>query len=197
MVKKTIRSISFDTSFLLSDKITVDKVIKKIQKEEINCFVTFTVVSELEQLKVFGRISDIVYKKALNRWNNVKATVIDFKNQVLKNEFGYICILSMKKHHGVDAVDIANDCNILVSTLKNGIDLFLSEDYHFTSAITTKVISDIRNKACIEFHQMCNSEIYNIDSITFLDAFDRGKIDLEIIKYHIQFIKKPGKKLKL
>ena len=59
-----IRSISFDTSFLLKDDSFVDKVIKTLARDRIPCFVTATVASELEQLKIWGRITESTYKKA-------------------------------------------------------------------------------------------------------------------------------------
>ena len=59
-----IRSISFDTSFLLKDSFFVDEAIKKISRDDIKCFITSTVISELEQLKIWGRISFKEWKKA-------------------------------------------------------------------------------------------------------------------------------------
>jgi len=79
--------------------------------------------------------------------------------------------------------------------LKNGVDLFLSEDFHFTSQITKKVISEVKNAACTEYHQMCDSRLYSIDSFTFLRAYSNGKVDLEIIQSHMKPIKKAGKRL--
>ena len=75
----------------------------------------------------------MVYKHAIRRWKRAHATVIDFRNQLMSSAFGRECMLSMERHHGVKPENIANDCSILVSVLKNGIDLFLSEDFHFTS----------------------------------------------------------------
>ena len=190
-----IRSVSFDTSFLLHDKPSIDKVIKLLIKDSIPSFITSTVVSELEQLKVWGRISKSDYKRALKRWKQTHATVIDFKNRIFSDAFSRTCIRSMEKHHGVKPIDISNDCNILVSTLKNGVDFFLSEDFHFTSQITKKVISEIKHAACTEYHQMCKSRLYSIDAFTFLKAYSNGKVDLEIIQSYMKSIKKAGKKL--
>ena len=72
-----VRSISFDTSFLLHYKPAVDSVVKIIAHDEIPCFITTTVVSELELLKVHGRISEYEYEKALHRWRKTKAKVTD------------------------------------------------------------------------------------------------------------------------
>ena len=101
----------------------------------------------------------------------------------------------MEEHHGVKSHNIANDCNILVSTLKNGIDLFLSEDFHFTSQITKEVIDEVKHAACSEYHQMCDSKLYSIDAFTFLKAYNSGRVDLKIIQSQMKPIKKAGKRL--
>jgi hypothetical protein len=188
-----VRSVSFDSSFLLHYKPSVDSVIKLLAKDNIPCFITSTVLSEIERLKVFGRISEDVYKHALVRWNRVHATVIDFKNRLLSDTYSNQCLRSMEKYHGAEGKHVANDCKILVSNLKNGVDIFLSEDYHFTSKITKKVVNDVKNIACTEFHQMCNSILYNIDAKTFLKAYDGGEIDVNVIESSLRSIKKPGK----
>jgi len=180
-----IRSISFDTSFLLKDDPSIDQVIKAIARDRISCFVTATVASELEQLKIWGRITESAYKKALHRWKQVRATVIDFKNRLLSDTLGQACLRSME-HHGIDATHVKNDCNILVSTLKNGVDLFLSEDFHFTSAITKEVISEVKSAACSEYSLMCTAQLYSIDAKTFLKAYTKGFIDLETIRLHMR-----------
>jgi len=190
-----IRSVSFDTSFLLHNKYSIDRVIKLLARDSIPCFITSTVVSELEQLKVWGRISKLDFNRALKRWKQSHATVIDFKNRLFSDAFSKTCIKSMEEHHGVKPTNIANDCNILVSTLKNGVDLFLSEDFHFTSEITKKVISEIKHAACREYHQMCNSKLYSIDAFTFLKAYDNGKLDLKKVQLQVKPIKKSGKML--
>ncbi len=190
-----VRSVSFDTSFLLHSKLSIDKVIKLLERDNIPCFITTTVVSELEQLKIWGRITKLEYKKAIKRWKKSHATVINFKNRLLSDAFSRACIQSMEKHHGVSKENIANDCNILVSTLKNGVDLFLSEDFHFTSEITKNVINEVKSAACTEYHQMCDSMLYSINAETFLDAYKNGNIDLDIIKSKIQSIIKSGKRL--
>ena len=117
------------------------------------------------------------------------------KNRLLSDAFGKACIRSMEKHHGVSEENIANDCNILVSTLKNGVDLFLSEDFHFTSEITKEVIDEVTSAACTEFHQMCDSILYSIDTETFLEAYKDGNINLDAVKAHIKSIRKSGKRL--
>ena len=176
-----IRSVSFDTSFLLKDDSFVDRVIDVLAHDHIACFVTATVASELEQLKIWGRIPESTYKKAIKRWTHAHATVIDFKNRLLSDALGQACIRSMEDH-GVPANHVVNDCNILVSALKNGVDLFLSEDFHFTSAITKDVINEVKSAACTEYHLMCATSLYSIDTRTFLEAYSKGTIDLDIVR---------------
>lgn len=188
-----VRSVSFDTSFLLKDNPIIDMVIKTLARDSVPCFITSTVVSELEQLRIWGRITSEVQKRAIRRWKRVHAIVIDFKNRLLSTAFGRECIVSMGKHHGVKANDIANDCSILVSALKNGVDVFLSEDFHFTSEITRDVIDEVTNAACSEYHQMCNSKMYNVDARTFLEAYGNGSIDLDIVRSKMKPIRKKGK----
>ena len=191
-----IRSVSFDTSFLLKNNVLVDTVVKKLAHDNIPCFITSTVVSELEQLKVFGRIAEKDYKKASKRWKHTHATVIDFKNRLLSDTFGKACMISMEKYHGVKPVDIVNDCNILVLTLKNGVDVFLSEDFHFTSKITKDVINDVSNVACSEFHMMCDTHLYSVNTETFLDAYKNGDLNIDIVNSKLKDIRKDGKLLR-
>jgi len=190
-----LRSVSFDTSFLLKDDYRTDEIIHMLAHDKIPCFITATVASELEQLKVWGRVTTSAYKTAMKRFTHVHATVIDFKNRLLADAFGQACVRSMGEHHGVRSPDIVNDCSIIVSALKNGVDLFLSEDFHFTSAITKDVISEVTSAACTEYHQMCDTIMYSIDTRTFLDAYQHGTIDLDIVRTHIQTIRKKEKRL--
>ncbi len=182
MVEKLqIRSVSFDTSFLLKDDLFVDTVIDVLFRDHIACFVTSTVVSELEQLKIWGRITESTHKKAIKRLIHTHASVIDFKNRLLSDALGQACIHSME-NHGIPRNHVINDCNILVSNLKNGVDLFLSEDFHFTSAITKEVMNEVKNAACTEYHLMCDSKLYSIDTRTFIEAYSKESIDLDIVR---------------
>jgi hypothetical protein len=190
-----IRSVSFDTSFLLSDSFLVDRVIKNLAHDSISSFITSTVLSELERLKVWGRITESEYLTAMKRIKHVHASVIDFKNRLLSDAFGKACMNSMEKHHGVKPENIINDCNILVSSLKNGVDVFLSEDFHFTSKITKDVVSEISHVACREFHMMCDTNMYSVNTETFLEAYQNGNIDLEKVEARIKDIRKNGKRL--
>jgi len=190
-----IRSVSFDTSFLLRDNILVDKVIKKLAHDFIPSFITSTVISELEQLKIWSRITEKDYKKTMKRLKHTHAKVIDFKNRLLSDAFGKACMISMEKHHGVKPEDIVNDCSILVSTLKNGVDVFLSEDFHFTSRITKEVVKEVSYAACREYHMMCDTHLFSVNAETFLEAYQNGGIDLEIVEKRLQSIRKKGKRL--
>ena len=190
-----VRSVSFDTSFLLKESYLVDKIIKILKKDSIPCFITSTVVSELENLNMWGRITKQEYAQSIKRWKHVDATIIDFKNRFLSSTFGKECINSMEKYHGVNANDIVNDCNIIVTALKNGIDIFLSEDYHFTSSVTLDVIDEITNAACSEYHQMCDSMIISVNSYIFIKAYKNRNFDVDYAKSHMKNIKKSKKNL--
>ncbi len=190
-----LRSVSFDTSFLLNNNLNVDKVIKILSHDDIPCFITTTVLSELEQLKIWGRISKKQYTNAIKRTKKTKAKIIDFKNRILSDAFTRECISSMKEYHGVESKNIMNDCNILVSTLKNGVDMFLSQDFHFTSKITRNVIGEVSNQACTEYQLMCDTSLYSIDAKTFLEGYKSGEIDIEIINSRMKEIKKEGKRI--
>jgi rRNA-processing protein FCF1 len=196
IILKNIRSVSFDTSFLLKERPGVDKVLKELKRDSINCYITATVLSELEMLKNYDRINEQLFKLAMSRWKHVGGNIINFKNRLLSEEIKKECVESMGKHHGVSKQDIINDCNILVTSLKNGVDLFLSEDFHFTSKITLEVLNDVTNNACKEYYQMCGEEMYCVDTLTFLEAYNRGIINIKIIEALRQNIRKPGKSLK-
>ncbi|MBI4999993.1 MAG: hypothetical protein HZB92_00480 [Euryarchaeota archaeon] len=155
MPLREVRSISFDTSFLLRPSSTVDRIIKNLRRDRVPCFITTTVVSELEQLKVWGRISEAEYVLAMSRWKRTGARVIDFKNHVYSSLLNQECIASMGEEHGVSKRDIANDCNIIVTALKNGVDFFLSEDYQFISKVTEAVPAKMESSACTEYRQIC------------------------------------------
>jgi rRNA-processing protein FCF1 len=178
-----IRSVSFDTSFLLKDDPSIDDVMKTLAHDHIPCFVTTTVASELEQLRIWGRITEPVYKTAIKRLAHVHATVIDFKNRLLSDALSSACRRSMQDH-GIDAGAVTNDCAILISTLKNGMDIFLSEDFHFTSAITKDVIDELQHAACSEYSLMCGSQLFSIDARTFLKSYQNRSVDLKTIQTH-------------
>ena len=175
-----IRSVSFDTSFLLRDIQDIDTIIKSLAHHNIPAFITATVLSELEQLKIWGRITPTTYKIAMKRIKTTHATVIDFTNRLLADTFGAACTHSMEEHLGVRSDHVVNDCRIMITTLKNGVNFFLSEDYHFTSPLTNQVIKDVTHAACSEFHQLCTtSQLFSVNSATFLRIYDNGKVDLD------------------
>ncbi len=190
-----LRSVSFDTSFLLNEKPQIDTVIKLLGHDRIPCFITSIVSSELEQLKIWGRITPDQYKMAIHRWKKTKGKIIDFKNRFLSDTFARECMMSMKTYHGVSEKDIANDCSILVSTLKHGVDVFLSEDFHFTSKITRQVIDDIVSAACQEYHQMCEASMYAVNAHTFLQSYQHGMFNVTNALEMMQSVRKPGKNL--
>ncbi len=190
-----IRSVSFDTSFVLKNSKKVDQVIKKLAHDRLPCFLPATVASELEQLKIWSRITNEEYTQAHRRLRQVHATLIDFKNRLLADVYGRICMMEMEKTHGIKPLDIRNDCSILVTTLKHGVDVFLSEDFHFTSKSTRDVIEAVSNAACDEYQMMCGALLISIDAETFLLAYRAGDIDLGIVETRIKNIRKRGKRL--
>jgi hypothetical protein len=176
---KVIRSVSFDTSFLLNKDPDVEIVLKKLKQARIECYVTSTVLTELDALRMNYRINEETYQKAMKRWNVVNARVIDFKNRIVTSELNRKCQQAMGKHHDINPERIVNDCKILVVGLKNGVDLFLSEDLHFISKITDNVLKEIRSNACREYHLMCDKELFGVNTRMFLLAFNEGEFDLE------------------
>jgi len=40
---------------------------------------------------------------------------------------------------------------------------------------------------------MCNSKMYNVDARTFLEAYDNGNIDIDIVRSKMRPIRKKGK----
>jgi rRNA-processing protein FCF1 len=190
-----VRSVSFDTSFLLKSYPEIDRVLKLIRKDGLSCFVTTTVMSELDLLLYNGKIDRKDYEKAVARWKRAGCKVIDFKNRFYSQKFRQECVLSMEEHHGVEPKDIRNDCMILVTALKFGVDLFLSEDFHFTSRITRDVMGEVTSAACREYSQMCSGSLYSINSGTFLKAYDGGNLDMAVVESLSESIRKPGKRV--
>lgn len=178
---KIIRSVSFDTSFLLKDNPDVDRVIKELKRGAVPCYITSTVISELNQLKVWGRIDEHAYNRAMSRWRRVGGKVIDFRNRLLSSKIQQECVESMEAQMGVLPEEVLNDCSIMVIGLKHGIDLFLSEDFHFTAHATEDVLREVSNNACLEYHQMCGDEMYSVNTRTFLKAYSSGVLDLDIL----------------
>jgi hypothetical protein len=42
------------------------------------------------------------------------------------------------------------------------------------------VVKDITNNACHEYQQMCDEELYRVDTKTFIAAFEDGKLNEDI-----------------
>jgi len=193
MSLQDVRSISFDTCFLLRNDPLIDRVLKMLRKDGIPCFVTSTVISEMEQLKVWGRVSEREFIKGMSRWRNVNAKVIDFRNSLLTSALHQECTLTMEKYHGVNESDIRNDCNIIITNLKNGIDFFLSEDYHFTSRVTDDALEEMTSHTCTEFKQICGEDLYCLNAAAFVRVYERGQIDLEKLSALKRNVRKAGK----
>jgi hypothetical protein len=128
----------------------------------------------------------------MSRWRRVGGKVIDFRNRLLSTEFQQECVDSMETQMGVLPKEVLNDCSIMVIGLKHGIDLFLSEDFHFTAHATEDVLREVSNNACLEYHQMCGDEMYSVNTQTFLKAYSNGVLDLNIM--HAEHRKKKAKK---
>ena len=64
---KDVRSVAFDTSFLLKEKPGVDKAINELIRDNIKCYITSTVLSVLEQLKHWDRIEGQMFSMAMKR----------------------------------------------------------------------------------------------------------------------------------
>ena len=187
-----LRSVGFDTSFLLHDGRVIDQAIKLLARDSVPCFLPVTVIYELEQLKIWGRISEEKYHRSIMRHKRVHASVIDFKNRIYSKTFDSMCVDAMQRYHGAKTEDVVNDCRILITNLKNGVNLFLSQDYHFTSEMTQEVIAEVANAACQEYHQMCERNLYSVDAITFVAAYQQGSIDMDVV--HVYLMKQKKKK---
>ena len=49
------------------------------------------------------------------------------------------------------------------------------------------------NAACSEYHQMCDTNMYNVDARTFLEAYANGNIDIDIVRSKMKSIRKKDK----
>jgi hypothetical protein len=190
-----IRSVSFDTSFLLKLDPAVDKCLKLLARDMVPCFVTSTVLSELEQLRVWRRIDRNLYDLAMQRWHRVGAKPIDFHNRLVASDIGKACLISMKEHHGVSSADIQNDCSIVVEALEGHVDVFLSEDFHFTSRISNEVIHEVAHAGCQEYQVMCSDYLHAMNAQMFLRAYGRRAINLDVVASLQRDVRKPGKLL--
>ncbi|MFH0816646.1 MAG: GNAT family N-acetyltransferase [Methanobacteriota archaeon] len=188
-----VRSVSFDTSFLMRLDPAVDKILKVLSRDAVPCFVTGTVLSEIEQLKVWRRVSPGQYELAMARWRRVGAKPIDFNNRLLETEMGRRCMASMEKLHGASPHEVRNDCTAVMTALKNGIDVFLSEDWHLTSRVTDEVLREVSAGACTEYKMMCGPELHALNARTFLASYSRRHLDLDKADALRRDVRKPSK----
>ncbi len=88
-----------------------------------------------------------------------------------------------------------NDCSILTSSLYNYIDLILSEDFHFTSKHTEKVVDSVIEMTCDRFDKLCDSDIMLLNKDGFLAAYQNGQVDLNVVEALKQDVRKNSKVL--
>jgi ribosomal protein S18 acetylase RimI-like enzyme len=191
-----VRSVSFDTSFLLKLDPAVDRVLRVLARDSVPCFVTATVLSEIERLNAWGRLPPGQYELAVRRCRRAKAKPVDLKNRLAATEIGRRCARSMERYHGVKPDDVTNDCAVLASSLSSGVDLFLSEDWHLTSRVTDEVIREMADAGCAEYSLMCGGTLYAITARVFLKAYSGRRLDTEAVEALRRDVRKPGKMLK-
>jgi len=188
-----VRSASFDTSFLLRLDPAVDRALKVLAKDRIPCFVTGTVLSEIEQLKVWGRIPPGQYELAMERWKRVGAKIINFRNRLVETDIGRRCLVSMERYHGVKPEDVRNDCTVIAAALAHDVDLFLSEDWHLTSRVTDEVLREMIDGGCAEYGIMCGEHIHALPARIFLEVYSDGRLDLDRLADLRRDVRKPRK----
>ena len=193
---KKITNILFDTSFLLNNSPDIDEIIKTLRRDRIQCFTSSTVLSELEYLYTMGRISREQNNRAVSRYKKAGSKNIEMPYNYLQESMTRECSLSMNSEHGAEPKDVRNDCNILTSGLNNNIDLILSEDFHFTSKYTDRVVDTVCGKTCDRFHKLCECDIILVNRKTFLAAYRQGSINLDIVSEMKPDVRKASKVLK-
>ncbi|MCL7416096.1 MAG: hypothetical protein M8349_08590 [ANME-2 cluster archaeon] len=195
MPHRTIESVLFDTSFLLNDSPDVDTIIKILHKDRVSCYISRTIQSELENLYYVGRISRQKYHKGLARCRKARASLLDSGRNFLQGSMTRECTESMTQEHGTAPGDVRSDCSILTSSLYHYIDLILSEDFHFTSKHTDKVVDSVIDMTCDRFDKLCDSDIILLDKDGFLAAYRNGQVDLEVVKALKQDVRNDSKVL--
>ena len=193
MTEKTISSVLFDTSFLLKESSDIDTIIKTLHRDRISCYISPTIKSELDDLYYVGRISENQYKKAMKRCMRSRVSSIETSRNYLQKSMTGECTISMNKEHGVSPDNIRNDCSVLTSSLSHDIDIILSEDFHFTSKYTEKVVETISDKICEKFGKLCDSEILLLNKDTFVASYKDKKVDLDIMESMKQPVRKDSK----
>ncbi len=195
MPHSIIESVLFDTSFLLNDSNDVDYIIKILRRDQISCYISRTIQSEMDDLYYVGRISKQKYTKGLARCRKAKASLLDNGRNFLKGSMTQECTVSMTQEHGTKPGDVHNDCSILTSSLYNYIDLILSEDFHFTSKHTDKVVDSVIEMTCDRFNKLCDGDIMLLNKDGFLAAYQNGQVDLNVMEALKQDVRKNSKVL--
>lgn len=195
MSVKSIESVLFDTSFLLNDLPDVDKIIKILHRDRVSCYISRTIQSEMDYLYYAGRISRQKYNKGLARCRKAKASLLDSGSNFLQGNMTRECTESMTQEHGIKPGDVHNDCSILTSSLYNYIDLILSEDFHFTSKHTDKVVDSVIDMTCERFDKLCGGDIILLNKDGFLAAYQNGQVDLDVVEAVKQDVRKDSKVL--
>jgi len=155
MPYRLIKSVLFDTSFLLNNSPDVDKIITILRSDRVSCYISRTIQSEIDNLYYVGRISRQKYTKGLARCRKARAILLDSDHNFLQGSMALECTLSMTQEHSTTPRGVHNDCSILTSSLYNYIDLILSEDFHFTSKRTDKVVDSVIDMTCERFDKLC------------------------------------------
>jgi hypothetical protein len=57
------------------------------------------------------------------------------------------------------------------------------------------VIHEVSDAACVEYHQMCDTMLYSVDSRTFLKVYAHGTINIGVIEDEMKSIRKSSKRL--
>ncbi len=191
---KIIKSVLFDTSFLLKDSFDIDEIIKMLRKDGVSCYISSTIQTELDNLYYFGQISSQQFNRAVTRCRKARAENIERIHNYLEDSITRECTISMNQEHGVGAKDVLNDCSILTSSLNNHIDLILSEDFHFTSKYSDNVVNSVCERTCDRFHRLCECEILALNKDTFLAAYKRNEVNLDIVEKMKYDVRKNGKR---
>lgn len=198
MPHRQIESVLFDTSFLLNDSPDVDKIIKILHRDRMSCYISRTIQSEMDDLYYAGRISGQKYNKGLARCRKARASLLDSGRNFLQGSMTRECTVSMMQEHGTAPGDVHNDCSILTTSLYNFIDLILSEDFHFTSRHTDKVVDSVIDMTCERFDKLCGNgnDIILLNKDVFLAAYRKGHVDLEVVEAMKQDVRKNSKVFK-
>jgi len=193
-MKKEIKSSLLDTSFLLKSTDVINSILQTLTNDKVHRFITKTIYREIETLFLVGRIGLEEYDRAIARYKGFKCRLIAQESEERDHAIREKCIISMEEHHGVRRENIRNDCSILATAIDNNIDLVLSEDFHFTSRVTDRVVKELCDKSCPIYQRICNSDIILINKDTFMMAYSSRKVDLDLIEKIKENVIKSGKR---